>query len=207
MAKMGRPAKIDIEELERMMLKEGKTITECAEHFNVSISAISQQRKKLGIAVKKGVAKSVCTERAPMVVAQRLNAVEQLQKINQDANELLDLCMKWQRGDEEALRILESQVRYIMVGSGDKKEAVKEFKFKDPRELALSAMAEIRNQLRLQLEIFKTLYDTEAVKEFQQELIELLGETSPELRNKFIQKLREKGVVRSILECAGPNVR
>ena len=33
-----------------------------------------------------------------------------LGKINSYANELLDLLMRWKRGDDEALQILESQV-------------------------------------------------------------------------------------------------
>lgn len=196
---MARPPKIDIGILEKM-LKKGKSQVECAAHFGVSQPAISAHVKRLGIAVKKHVAKSVVTERSPMVATQRLDAIEQLQKINTDANELLDLCMGWQRGDKDALRVLESQVKYVMVGSGKSKKAVKEYKFKDPRELALKAMAEIRNQLGLQLEIFKTLYDAEAVKEFQNELIALLGEVDQDVRDEFIRRLREKGALRSILE-------
>ncbi|NIA31766.1 MAG: hypothetical protein GWP06_17885 [Actinobacteria bacterium] len=193
---MGRPAKIDIDILERMLREEGKNQKECADYFGVSRPAISIAVKKQKISVIRNAA----AEHSSVIVEKKLNAIEQLQKINTDANELLDLCMKWQRGDDEALRILESQVKYIMVGSGQDKEAVKEFKFKDPRELALKAMAEVRNQLRLQLEIFKTLYDCEAVKEFQDELVTFLGEVDLGVRDEFIRRLREKGVIRSILE-------
>ena len=193
---MTRPQKINIAKLEEMLSDEGKTQAACAAHFGVTPAAISIQVKKLGIAIVRNAAIS----HAPEVVAKKLNSIAQLEKINRDANELLDLCMAWQRGDKEALRILESQVKYILVGSGKKKKQVKEFKFKDPRELALRAMGEIRNQLRLQLEIFKTLYDCEAVKEFQEELITFLGEVDPGVRDEFIQRLREKGVVRSALE-------
>ena len=49
------------------------------------------------------------------IVTKEINAVEQLQKINSYANELLDLLMRWNRGDEEALQILESQVRKVKV--------------------------------------------------------------------------------------------
>ena len=192
---MGRTKLIDIVLLEEMLL-EGKSQVECAAHFGVSQPAISVQIKRLGIEVVRNAAAG----HASVVVEKKLNAIEQLQKINENANELLDLCMRWQRGDEEALRILESQIKHVMVGSGADKEAVKQYKFKDPRELALKAMNEIRNQLRLQLEILKTLYDAEAVKEFQNELIALLGEVDQDVRNEFIRRLREKGALRSILE-------
>ena len=72
---------------------------------------------------------------------------------------------KWTKGDDEAIQILESQVTNKKVRVGDKVEFVKEYKFRDPRELALKAMLEIRGQLNLQLEIFKTLYDLKAMKE------------------------------------------
>ncbi len=196
---MPRPQKINIAKLEEMLSDEGKTQAACAAHFGVTPAAISIQVKKLGIAVVRNTA----MEHAPVVVKKKLNAIEQLEKINENANELLDLCMKWQRGDKKALRILESQVRRVVVGAGKNKEAVREFKFKDPRDLALRAMSEIRGQLGVQLEIFKTLYDVESVREFMNEIIELLAETSPELRNTFIQKVKEKKALNSALDIHG----
>lgn len=191
---MSKP-KVDIHKLNQM-LRAGKKVGEIAKFFSVTPGAISQHKKNLHLAVIK----NVVAENAHRVVSQNLDTIEQLQKINNNANELLDLCMAWQRGDKDALRILESQVRYVMVGSGENKETVKEFKIGDPRELALKAMGEIRNQLRLQLEIFQSLYDMRAVSEFQAEIIELLGETDPALRNEFIARLRKKKAVRSMLE-------
>ncbi len=200
---MSRTPKIDLEKLEQMITKEKKSLTQCAKYFGTSIAAVSKARKKLGIAIVRNTA----IEYAPTVVKNKLDAIGQLQKINDNANELLDLCMRWQRGDNEALRILESHVKYVMVGSGEKKEVVKQFKFKDPRELALRAMAEIRNQLGLQIEIFKTLYDAEIVQEFMKEIVHLLAEVSPELRNKFIERIREKKALNSAvsaIETHGP---
>ena len=149
--------KIDKVKLHRL-LSSGKSQREAAHIFGVTEGAISKAAKGLNIAVVKNVA----LENAHKVVNKGLNTIDQLQKINDYANELLDLLMRWNKGDTEALQILESQVSTKKVRIGDKEEFVKEFKFKDPRELALKAMAEIRGQLGLQLEIFKTLYDMEA---------------------------------------------
>lgn len=135
---------------------------------------------------------------AAEVVRQELNTVEQLQKINGYANELLDLLMRWNRGDEEALQILESQVRTVKVKGQE--EEVKEYRFKDPRELALRAMQEIRGQLKLQLEIFQALYDMQAVAEFQREVLEAIGDAAPETRDRIIHNLKEKRAIRSTLE-------
>ena len=185
---MSKP-KIDKVKLSQM-LRSGKSVKDCAKYFSVTSGAISQVKKELNI----NVVKNVALENAHRVVDKSLNAVDQLQKINQNANELLDLVMRWQRGDDEALQILESQVRYVKVNGEE--EPVKEFKMKDPRELALKAMAEIRGQLKLQLEIFQTLYDMKAVEEFQTEVLTTIGEASPEVRNAIIGKLNQRRIIR-----------
>jgi len=186
---MAKPI-VDVCKLSQM-LRSGKTTKQCAKFFGVTPGAISQHKKNLNIAVVKNVA----LENAHRVVDKNLNAVEQLQKINTNANELLDLLMQWNRGDETALQILEGQVRYVKVDGQE--EPVKEFKMKDPRELALKAMAEIRNQLRLQLEIFRSLYDMEEVQRFQEMVVSAIGEVSPETRNKIINNLKRRHAMRS----------
>ena len=179
------------------MLRDGKTQRDIAESMGVSEAAISKAKKELNI----NVVKSVALENAHRCVDKSLNAVDQLQKINNDANELLDLLMRWQRGEDEALQILESQVKMVKVGKGEEAEWVKEYKFKDPRELALKAMAEIRGQLKLQLEIFQTLYDMKAVQEFQKEVLQAIGEASPDVRSKIINRLSQKRAIRAALKC------
>ena len=175
------------------LLKQGKTQREVAQVFGVSEGAISKAKKELNISVVK----SVALESAHRVVDKNLDSVAQLQKINKDANELLDVLMRWNRGEDEALQILETQVRKVRIGKGENSEIVKQYKFKDPRELALRAMAEIRGQLNLQLDIFKTLYDMEAVAEFQKEVLTAIGEEAPNVRNRIIQRLKESRSLRS----------
>ena len=188
---MAKP-KVDIHKLSQM-LRAGKTVKECAKFFEVTPGAISQHKKNLNVAVVKNVA----LENAHRVVDKNLNTVDQLQKINDHANELLDLCMKWINGDDEALQVLESQVRTVRVGKDE--FPVSEYKFKDPREIALKAMSEIRGQLKLQLDIFQCLYDMKAVQEFQQEVLTAIGEVNTDVRDQIVSKLRERQTVRSTL--------
>ncbi|MBM4305659.1 MAG: hypothetical protein FJ115_04765 [Deltaproteobacteria bacterium] len=185
---MAKP-KIDRVQLSRM-LKSSKSQKEIAQFFRVSEAAISRAKKELNI----NVVKAVALERAHQVVDQHLDTIGQLQRINQDANELLDLLMRWNRGDEGALQILEGQVRKVRV-RGEEKE-VEEFRFKDPRELALKAMQEIRGQLSLQLDIFKALYDLHAIAEFQKEVLSAIGEVEPNVRDRIIQRLKESRALR-----------
>lgn len=187
--------KIDRVKLNQL-LKSGKSQKEVAQFFGVSAGAISKAKKELNI----NVVKNVALENAHRVVDKNLNAVDQLQKINDYANEMLDLLMRWQRGDDEALQILESQVNSKQVRVGKEVEFVREYRFKDPRELALKAMREVRGQLKLQLDIFQCLYDMKAVQEFQEEVLSAIGHASPDVRDKIIYNLNEKRAVRRLIE-------
>jgi len=174
------------------LLREGKCPAECARILGVSKMAISKAMRALDLAVIKNVA----LEAAPQVVKGNLDAIAQLQKINDYANELLDLLMRWNRGDDQALQILESQVRKVKRGSGKEPEWIDEYKMKDPRELALKAMQEIRGQLSLQLDIFKTLYDVEAIAAFQAEVLDAIGGVDADTRNRIVRRLKENGALR-----------
>ena len=181
--------KIDRVKLDQM-LGEGKPQREIAQYFGVTDGAISKAKNELKVAVVKNVA----LESAHKVVDKHLDTIGQLQKINENANELLDLLMRWSRGDEEVLQILEGQVRKVKVRGAE--QEVTEYKFRDPRELALKAMQEIRGQLNLQLDIFRTLYDVQAVAEFQKEVLTTIGEVSPDVRDRIIQRLKESRALR-----------
>ncbi|MGA2465757.1 MAG: Trp family transcriptional regulator [Thermodesulfobacteriota bacterium] len=185
--------KFDRVELNRL-LRTGKPQKEIAQALNVSESAISRGKKEL----KNAVVRNVAFESAHKVVESHLDTLGQLRKINEGANELLDLLMRWNRGDEGALQILESQVKKVR--HGKKEEEAVEFRFKDPRELALRAMQEIRGQLNLQLDIFKTLYDMQAIADFQKEVLTAIGEVDANVRARIIQRLKEGRIIRQSIE-------
>jgi len=179
------------------LVREGNGVSEIARKLGVSKGAISKRLKALNVAITK----DVTLHHAGEIVEKKLDAIGQLQKINEYANELLDLLMRWNRGDEGALQILESQVRKVKVRGSE--EEVTEYKFKDPRELALKAMAEIRGELALQLDIFKALYDMAAVAEFQKEVLTAIGEVSPDVRSSIIHNLQKARAIRSTLDFPG----
>lgn len=62
---------------------------------------------------------------------------------------------------------------------------------------ALKAMQEIRGQLSLQLDIFKTLYDVQAAADFQREVLDAIAEVSPDVRDRIIQRLKEGRALRA----------
>lgn len=192
---MPRASIIDKRKLPRL-IKIGKTQKQIAEIFGVSEAAVSIAIKNKKIATGKAVTLEVGYK----VAEKNLNAVAQLQKINKDANEILDLVMGWARGDKKCIRILETQVKKVKwrdKESGEDRELdVQDIKFKDPRELAIKAMSEIRGQLSLQLEIFQTLYDIEAVAEFQREVLDAIAEVAPAVQKTIISNLKKRKALR-----------
>lgn len=185
--------RISVFELERC-IQDGLGVTAAAQRLGVTKGAVSKKLKALKIAVVK----DSTMRHAGEIVEKRLDAIDQIKKINDHANELLDLMMRWNRGDDQALQILESQVRKVKI-RGTEKE-IEEYKFKDPRELALMAMREMRGQIALQFEIFQGLYDMQAVAEFQKEVLDAIGRCSPELKQQIVEELKKGGSIRSILE-------
>jgi len=69
----------------------------------------------------------------------------------------------------------------------------------DDAHLSVKLMAEIRNQLRLQLDIFETLYSLQGAAEFQESVLETLEEVEPAIRKMVITRLNEKSALRSAL--------
>lgn len=70
-------------------------------------------------------------------------------------------------------------------------------------DTTLKAMREIRGQLELQLEIFKALYDLEAVADFQREVLATIGEIDKNVRDHIIQRLKEGKALRGSVSITG----
>lgn len=184
-----QPAKINDRELLRLIDK-GLSQTEAARTIGVSRQAVHARLQELrGLGTKAVVA----TKRAGKV-AGKLDSLAQLKKINTDANWLLDHLMKWAKGDPEAIQILERQLKVVRIGKDEME--VREVRFKDPRALAVQVMAEIRGQLDLQLEIFKTLYSIQTAEEFMNTVLEVIGEVNPDVRREIINRLNRRRAVR-----------
>jgi len=66
----------------------------------------------------------------------------------------------------------------------------------EDHDTTLRAMREIRGQLELQLEIFKTLYDLEAVADFQREVLTAIGEVDKDVRDRIVQALKAGKAIR-----------
>ena len=103
--------KINDTKLLHLIDKENLNQSQAARVLGVSRQAVN--KKLQGIRGK--TTKVIAVKKIEQVVDQKIDAIGQLQKINSDANEILDLLMRWSRGDPTAIQILESQVRYVKI--------------------------------------------------------------------------------------------
>jgi predicted transcriptional regulator len=173
-------ADIQLEQL----VREGNGVSQIARILGVSKGTVSKRLKQLNVSINK----NITLHHAGEIVKREIDAATQLLKINDHANELLDLLMVCISGDEAAKQ--EALEKLGPVGPGSK----------DPKEMALKCMQEIRSQLKLQLEIFQTLFDVKAVADFQREVLEAIADASLEVRDRIIRNLKEKSAIRSTLE-------
>jgi hypothetical protein len=72
----------------------------------------------------------------------------------------------------------------------------------EDHDTALRCMSEIRNQLKLQNEIFALLFDARAVQQFQEEVLAAIGEIAPDVRERIIDNLKKASALRSALAIA-----
>ena len=191
---MSKP-KIDKVKLNQL-LRSGKTQRQCAQVFGVTEGAVSKAKKELNI----NVVKNVALENAHRVVDKSLNTVDQLHQINRIANRLLDELI----GEDQTIDRMVKAVEGFLMHEGDpikQKEHIRQviIQVNQNKNTALKACGEIRAQLKLQLDIFQTLYDMQTVQDFQQEVLETIGSVSKEAKDEIIKKLRERRALRSVI--------
>lgn len=141
-----------------------------------SVTGIAQ---RLGIG-KGTVSKNLSTEQAVQIQGETQRAIEMVQ--SSDLNPMGKL--------EKIVNVVESELDKIRV-------ELETSERKGPlRELQLKHSAEIRKQLELLLEISTTLYRIEEIEAFKRIVLEELGNESPELRGRVLERIKlRKGVV------------
>ncbi len=186
---------------DRKLLKlvdQGETQVEAAKYFGVSKQAVNKRLRE----IRGNTTKVVVAKKLGQMVDRKIDAMEQLKNINDHANWLLNHVMEWIKGDNTAIQVLEKSVRKVNVGTREEPRYVDEYKFKDPHEIALRAMGEIRGQLKIQLDIFQALYSLQAAEEFQNIVLETIGEVDSNVRKEIIRKLNAKRTVRKAVRFA-----
>lgn len=141
------------------LIDSGCSQAETARKMGFTRAAISKRLQEL----RGKTTRVIVARNTKEVVNNNLDAISQLEKINNRANQLLD-------------------------------------EVEDDPGMAVKIMAEIRGQLKLQLDIFEVLYSTQAAKEFQTEVLEAIGEADHETRKKIIDRLNKKRALRAAVQ-------
>ena len=167
------------------LIQQGKSDNQIAKITGYARNSVWRRRKRLQL----GTTSQITADRAREIVDQKLDAMSQLRKIAQNANELLDLCMDWIRGEDVAIQALERKVRKVRIGQDEYEDKID---IKDPHDIALRAMAEIRSQIHAQVEIAKVLYGAQAIERFQDIVIAVIGQIDPSAKHRILAELNRR---------------
>jgi hypothetical protein len=151
----------------RTYLASGHTQADAARHFGVSEPAIHQRLKKL-----RGLtSRVVALEHAGAVVGEQLSASARLERVQG----VIDGELAW-------------AVAQAHRDGADRASLV---------DVILKLAGEVRQQLGLQLAITRALVDMRVVREFQQTVIEVVREESPETARRIVAHLKARQALRS----------
>ena len=152
---MATPIKIDPQVLDQL-LAEGKSTTEIAKYFNCTPGAVSQAKRRLGLAVATDTASRV----APALVDQRKTAMDRLQL-------LADKCEKQLRWREENV------------------QASNDAEHRAWQDQAIKFTAEARKLLTAWCDIRIRIYKAETVERALVIMLEEIGNESPECQKRI----------------------
>jgi transposase len=153
------------------LVQAGASPKEIADKMGVGVSAVCKRLKRLKI----GMVRDVALRSAAKVVDRGLDAIAQLQKINNSINAELD------RIEENANGM-----------TGQERERYQEQRLKH--------VSEIRKQLGLMTDIYQLYANYEEAKAFKQAVFEAIRECAPGAIPAIRQKLREMHAIRSDLD-------
>ena len=180
------------------LASKGKTYRQIAKLDGTTAPNIGQRLKRIRKTAVIHIARD--EERGKAITKHNIDAGEQLTKISFHVNNLLDKATSEER---EINRLVEAATLEL---KKDQKELepkvahqllqgiVSEF-YRD-QDTVFKASHEIREQIRLQLDIFKVWYSHSAIQEFQRIVLDAVGSVDPELRDRIIKELRNRQLVR-----------
>lgn len=202
-----KPLRIDIDQMIRM-LEDGVRPAEIARQMGVGRAAVSKAMGKIDLKVHKGVVLGKSQRYADY----RFSFIAQQNKDIAILNELLDRVIRYINGDKDAFKPMQRKTESKSIegpqsgegeGAGRKskiEQKIETFDFStDPRLIVVQIIREVREHLRLQLDTLNMLASAKNVMEFQKHVLDVIGQISPEAREKIVERLREEHAIRAAL--------
>lgn len=164
---MKKRGKIDLKKL-KTLVDSGFRVTEIAKKLGVNHSSVSRAIRKLNM----GIARDVILRTAKDIANKKIDAMSMLRKITDSANKELDRLETvrdvWQEG-LVSTRWEDQHIKYI---------------------------GELRKLVGLFLDIAKTLYSVEDVREFQKIVLEEVGKENEQTQQRIIERLQSRAALR-----------
>jgi transposase len=193
--------KID-ENVMMQMYRDGKNAADIARHFGCTYMAVVNMKKRV-----EGRLLRVPDVSGSQLSRQNIDTVAQLKLMNEHVLKELKRSQRLiDREDKLVIEYdrLEKQVKKDPTNN----ELIQKLKVAyagvsvpDILKIQTNIIAisgEVRKQIELQVKIFETIYNVTMVSEFQEEIIELLRQVDPVLKDQIIKKLKERRNIRSI---------
>jgi transposase-like protein len=162
---MATPAKIKQHELDQM-ITEGKSTSEIAAHFGCTPGAVSQAKRRLGVALANEAA---APKHAPMLVEKKETAMDRL----------LDLA---DRCNNELVWIEQT-----VPPSTDEE-------YRQWQDTKIKHAAEIRKLITAMADIRVKIYHAETVEKALKIMFEEIGNESPECQKRIGDRLRKSSI-------------
>ena len=173
-AQMPRP-KIDLHEL-KQLLAEGNSKAIIAQKLGVAPSSITKAAQKLASQVPK-----TATFERDVQLTEFLNTIAEQVELYRDLKLLWRFWRDAASGKKRALNRLN---RIYLV--------LKLEKVTDPSRLAVRAVAEMRQQLKLHADMLAQYFTPKSYQEFMEELIEVLQSVDRDVAHALLDALKEK---------------
>lgn len=179
-------------------LRQGKNVQSIAAEFGVSVQSVYKRAKRY----KLNISKDVAFNQAAAVNQHVIDWSGQLLKINEAGNRWLDnleRLLESRQGETTAEIVADLEPL-----RGELSAAAAELHL-DPLVARLEKLvvydlevldrlprfiAEIRQQLKLLMDAWKTKYDAEQIAHMQRLLLDEIGQESPELRQRIVARIR-----------------
>lgn len=168
-------------------VKDGMSQKDIAIKFQCSEAAVSQRKKRLGVAVSRNVA----TVSAGRVIDHQIRIGEQLLAMNQRCQTILGLVDDVLAAPEgNAAYEARAKLRRLLGHKSDQTFM----------SAILGLQAEVRKQLELDFNIKRELYSLAEIKAFQDAVMGLIAKLPPESQAWFADELTKAQAVRSSLD-------
>jgi len=196
--------KIKIDEaVMTQMLRDGKTVSAIARHFNCTHGAVSQMKKRMDRRLI-----NVPDVQQSELSRHNIDTVQQLRAMNVNIIEELKRTKKLITREDAKIKDIEDLEDQIKKNPGNTNlvKALKERGGIDINSILkiqaniIAISAEVRKQIELQVKIFETVYNVQMVSEFQEEIIEILRSVDPVLKDTVIKRLKQRRSIRGLVK-------